>query len=183
MKRMLALSMVMLILCSLAACGNKKKGLAMNGSYLENISSFVAAENSGAVSAEGLSGVTQAYLQGVTYRIVKLDEDNKVATLDVHVPNFTKILPQIVTDVMEENEEASYDDLLLLVQAELEKALSDEAVECTTTTIELPLREVGGEYKLVCNEVWDELIFGSLQEMYLECYRTMIGGLPDETPE
>lgn len=183
MKRILALSMVILILCSLASCGKKKKGLAMSGSYFDNISDFADTEYQDTTSVEEVSGVTQAYLQGVTYEIVELDEENKVATLDVSVPNFTKVLPQIVTDVMAENEEASYDELLQIVQEELEKALSDESVEHTTATIELPFEEVDGEYKLIHNEEWEQLVFGGLQEMYVEYYRTMIGGLLDEIPE
>lgn len=183
MKKILAPLMVILFLLSLTACGNKKNEPAMSGSYLENISDFAETDNSGANSAEGLSGVAKAYLQGVTYQIVELDKDNKVATLDVRIPNIAKILPLIVTDVMEKNEGTSYDELLLLVQSELEKALSDKAVECTTTTVYLPLQEVDGKYKLVRNEVWNDRIFGSLQEMYLEYYCTMIGGMTDETPE
>lgn len=181
MKRILALCMVILMLCSMTACG--KKELQMSGSFLDNITDFTDAQHQAAPDREEISGVARAYLQGVTYEIRELDEERGIATLEVRVPCFTEALPRIVADVLAEHGDAAYDEQLALVRAELEKALSDKNAEKTTTTMELPFEEVDGAYKLIYNEAWETAVFGSLEEMYIAYYRTLIGGLSDEIPE
>lgn len=172
---------------SLTTSCNKKdtySELQMSGSYYDNITDFKRAGNDTDVneSVESMSGVAKSYLQSVTYEIKELDKENKIATLEVSVPNFTQVLPQIVSDVLAENEDASYEDLLQIVKSELEKVLSNENIE-KTTTVDLPIEENDGEYKLIYNEQWEQIVFGSLENMYIEYYRTMIGGLIDEIPE
>lgn len=184
MRKSFALLGAILLLCLLVSCGKKEtNGLQMSGSYYDNISDFAGTDIQESATVEDASAITKAYLQGVTYEIIELDKDNGVATLEVSVPNFTQLLPQIVTNVLAANEGASYEELLQIVQSEVEKALTDEGVEKTITTIDLPVEERNGEYKLIYNEQWDQIVFGSLEDMYIEYYRTMIGGLIDEIPE
>lgn len=187
MKRVIALLLALLMMSITTSCNKKDTSseLQMSGSYYDNITDFKRAGNDTDVneSVVSTSGVAKSYLQSVTYEIKELDKENKVATLEVSVPNFTQVLPQIVSDVLAENEDASYEDLLQIVQSEMEKALSNEDIEKKTTTVDLPIEENDGEYKLIYNEQWEQIVFGSLENMYIEYYRTMIGGLIDEIPE
>ncbi len=181
----LILALIMISLATSCNKNNSSNELQMSGSYYDNISDFKHTGNDIDVneSEENTSSVAKSYMQSVTYEIKELDKDNEIATLEVSVPNFMQMLPQIVSDVLAENEDASYEDLLQIVQSELEKALSKEDIEKTTTTVDLPIEENDGEYKLIYNEQWEQIVFGSLENMYIEYYRTMIGGLIDEIPE
>ncbi len=187
MKRIIVLLLVLLMMSLTTSCNKKDASseLRMSGAYYDNITDFKRTGNDTNVneSMENMSGVAKSYLQSVTYVITGLDKENKVATLEVSVPNFTKVLPRIVTDVLAENENASYENLFQLVQSELEKALSAEGIEKTVATVDLPIEENNGEYKLVYNEQWEQIVWGSLEDMYIEYYRVMIGGLIDEIPE
>lgn len=127
--------------------------------------------------------IAEVYLQSVTYEIITLDKENGIATLEVSVPNVAQLLPQIVNNVLAENTGESYDALLQIVQSELERALSDEGIERTTTTIDFPIEYNNGEYEPIYTEQWEQLVFGSLEDMYIEYYRTMIGEMHDEIPE
>lgn len=127
--------------------------------------------------------VTEAYLQSVTNEIIELDIDNGVATVEVSVPNLTEFLPQAVTNVLKSNEGTPYEELLQIVQSEVKNVLSNEEFEIITTTIDLPVKEINSEYKPVYNEQWEVIVFGGLEDMYLEYYRTMIGEISDEIPE
>lgn len=183
MKRVIVSLLALLMMSLTTSCATS--GLQMSGSYYDNIADFKRAGNDEDVSEsmENISGVAKSYLQSVTYEIKELDKDNEIATLEVNVPNFTQVLPQIVSNVLVENEDASYEDLLQIVQSELEKTLSNDGIEKITTTIDLPIEEKNSEYKLIYNEQWEQIIYGSLENMYIEYYRAMIGGLIDEIPE
>ncbi len=183
MKKTFALLGMVLLLCLLVSCEKETNGLKRSGSYYENFSDFAGTDSQESAAVEDTPAITKAYLQGVTYEIVELDKDNGVATLEVSVPNLAQLLPQIVNNVLADYEGTSYENLLRLVQAEVETALSDEAIEKTTTVIDLPIEEISGEYKLIYNEQWEQIVFGGLEDMYIEYYRTMIGGMIDEIPE
>ncbi len=187
MKRAIVLLFALLIMGLTTSCNKNDTSdeLQMSGSYYDNITDFKYFGNDTNINEnmESVSGVAKSYLQSVTYEIKELDKENKLATLEVSVPNFTQVLSQIVSDVLAENEDASYVDLLQIVQSELENTLSNEDIEKTTSTVDLPIEENDGEYKLVYNEQWEQIVFGSLENMYIEYYRTMIGGLIDEIPE
>ena len=185
MKRVIVVLLVLLTMSLTTSCnkGGESKQLQMSGSYYDNFADFKGVEHEADVneSVESISCVTKSYLQNVTYEIKKLDKENKVATLEVSVPNFTQVLPQIVSNVLTENENVAYEELLEIVQSELEKTFSNESVEKTKTIIDMSIEEIDGEYKLVYNEQWEQIVFGSLENMYIEYYRTMIGGLKFET--
>ena len=57
------------------------------------------------INKENISGMAKVYLQSVTYDIKELDEANKIAILDVNVPNTAQLLPQIISDVIVKNDE------------------------------------------------------------------------------
>ena len=184
MKKVVSIILLFLMFFSLPACAKKEeKGLQLKGSYYENITDFTQESADTEVNAESITGVAKAYMQGVTYTVTDLDEEAQVATLEVSIPNFVDVLPSIVDEVLAENEGAEYEELLNMVQTRTEEALSSEDIACTSSTITLPIEEINGEYKLVYNEQWDQVVFGALQDLYLEYYRTMIGGLLDEIPE
>lgn len=186
MKKVFVLMLSLLVMSILTSCikNDKSNELQMTGSYYDNIDFFKTAGDSSDDNedAEITSDLVKSYFQGITYEIVELDKDNKFATVNVSVPDLTKILPQIISDVLTKNPDATYDELLSIVQSKLEKELTSDGAEKNTTTLDLPIEEKDGKYLLIYNEQWEEIVFGSLEEMYLDYYRTMIGGLPDETP-
>lgn len=186
MKKIVQIALLLIMMVMVTSCNKKEpsKKLQMSGNYYDNIEYF---ENAGSdekkINKENISGMAKVYLQSVTYDIKELDEANKIAILDVNVPNTAQLLPQIISDVIVKNDEASYEELLQAVQSELEVTLLDENTERITTTIELPVEEEGGEHKLIYNEVWEQAVYGNLEKMYIDCYRTLIGGMTDEIPE
>lgn len=132
------------------------------------------------IDSEYENDITELYLQSVTNKIVELDADNGIATVEVSIPDLTELLPQTVTNALRENEETAYEELLRIIQTEVEKAISNQDIEKITTTVVLPVEEINGEYKPVYNEQWEEIVFGSLEDMYIDYFHTMIGGLSDE---
>lgn len=184
LKKIILITMAIILIINFAACEKKEvNGLTMSGSYHDNLSDFINEDGDMSDSLSNSTGVTKAYLQGITYNIEDLDRENRIATLTISVPNLAEALPQTVTKVMAENPDASYEELLLMVQNELNNLLTNDELEITTTTLDLPFDEIDGEYKLIYNEQWEKIVFGRLEEMYIEYYRTMIGGMIDEIPE
>ncbi len=189
MKRVLAFLLTIVIMCFFVSCSKEGTanghGLQMSGSYLDNIADFKSTQDHVEMDdgTQSPSGVAKAYLQAVTYEIKELDEDSNVATLEVCIPNFAQVLPQIITKAIAENEGSSYEELMEIVRIEMEAALLDENIATTTEEITLPVEEADGKYVLVYNEQWEQAVFGNLQELYLESYRAMLGGVRDETAD
>lgn len=183
----MVLLLVLLMMSLITSCDKKDASseLRMSGSYYDNITNFKHVGNNANVneSVESMSGIAKSYLKSVTYEIKKLDKDNEIATLEVGVPNVTQVLPQIVFDVLAENKDASYEELLQIVQSKFEKMLSNEGIEKIVTTIDLPIEKNDGEYKLIYNEQWEQIVFGNLENIYIEYYRTMMGEVINEIPE
>lgn len=180
MKKVLALLLVLTALGTLASCRKKEevKGLQMAGSYYENLNDFksVGDIQHDEGRAESASGVVKAYLQGVVYEIKKLDEKNMLATVEVTVPDFGGVLEETIERVVLENEGKPFDELLELVRTEIEAALLDESIQRTTTEMSMAVEEVDGSYKLVYNEQWTQLVFGNMEQMYVESFQRMLGG-------
>lgn len=180
MKKVLALLLALTTLCVFASCGKKEevKGLQMTGSYFDNINNFksVGEKQHEKGSAESASGVVKAYLQGVVYEIKILDEKNMLATVEVTVPDFGGVLEETIGRVVLENEGTSFEELLALVQTEMETALLDENTRRTTAEVTMAIEEVDGSYQLVYNEQWTQLVFGDMEQMYVESFQRMLGG-------
>lgn len=148
--------MLLLTILSLPACVKKEeRGLQLKGSYYENIDDFTQEGADTEVNAESITGVAKAYMQGVTYTVTDLNEDAHTATLEVSIPNFVEVLPAVVDEVLAETNGVEYEELLSMVQAKTEDALSSEDVARTSSTITLPIEQINGEYILVYNEQWD----------------------------
>lgn len=185
MKKITLIALLLLMMVMVTSCNKKErsKKLQMSGTYYDNIEYFENSESDeNKNNKESISGMAKIYLQSVTYEIKELDESNKTAIVDVNVPNTAKLLPQIISDVIDKNDAVSYEELLQAVQNELEAMLLDENTERLTTTIELPFEE-DEDYKLIINEDWEQAVYGNLENMYIDCYRTLVGGLTDEISE
>lgn len=180
MKKVLALLLVLTALGTLASCRKKEevKGLQMTGSYYENLNDFksVGENQHEESSAESASGVVKAYLQGVIYEIKKLDEKNMLATVEVTIPDFGGVLEETIGRVVLENEGKSFEELLALVHTEMETALLDENTRHTTAELTMAIEEVDDSYQLVYNEQWTQLVFGNMEQMYVESFQRMLGG-------
>lgn len=180
MKRVLALLLALTALGVFTSCGKKEevKGLQITGSYYENINDFKSADEiqQEERNEEPASGVVKAYLQGVVYEIKELDEKNMLATVEVSVPDFGGVLEETIDRVVTENEGKSFEELLALVRAEMETALQDENIKRTSSEVTMTVEEADGIYKLVYNEQWTQLVFGDMEQMYVESFQRMLGG-------
>lgn len=184
MKKLIFFVLLLAEILICVSCGKNEiaKGLEKNGTYYENINNFTDTSMEEKESnIEDSTEISKAYLQGITYEILEVDKKEMVATLEVSVPNLTQELPNVIEEVFDNNTDASYDELLQILQKELTTSLVSTDEEKTTTIINLPMIKENGEYKLVYNQQWEQAVYGQLKEMYLEYYRQIIGGITDES--
>ena len=98
MKKIVQIALLLIMMVMVTSCNKKEpsKKLQMSGNYYDNIEYF---ENAGSdekkINKENISGMAKVYLQSVTYDIKELDEANKIAILDVNVPNTAQLLPYL----------------------------------------------------------------------------------------
>ncbi len=172
MKKVSMFLMVFLV-AMLCGCGAAKQrnGLTLQGNCYENMSEFLNYSE-----RVDVSELSQAYLKNISYKIIDIDEDKMMATIDVAVPNVTETLTEIVYSIVEKDKsEASYTDLRNMVEDEFIERLLAGKFELESETVQVPIEEVNGTYKLVSTDELTELIYGNIVKAYFKEFSN-IGG-------
>lgn len=154
-------------------------GLEQAGNLYDNISNFNITYNEVTEDTEEHWEVN--YLRAIKYEITSFNKTDMEATVILSVPQLSDILLDTIDKVLSENTNAEYDDLKTIVEEELGKALRLGEVETSTYTLILSITEVDGVYKINLTDEWNELVAGSIEKLYLEYLRTLIGGMTDES--
>lgn len=166
--------LTVLLVIVLYGCGvvdKQNNGLILQGNCYENMSDFLNYSE-----MVDVSDLSQAYLKNISYEIKDIDEDKMIVTIDVTVPNVTDILTEIIHFTVESNEyEVSYTDLKNIVEDKFVEKLLDGKFELESSTIQLPLEDVNGVYKIVTTDEFTELIYGDIVKAYFDVFLA-IGG-------
>lgn len=169
MKNMKYRNIMLLLLCviTLSGCSfsGAKKGLELNGNCYENLKDFSEYSENTEVSK-----LSKFYLSAVNYEITKVDEKTMTVTMNVNVPVISDLVKEIVHSIVNGNQNVSYTDLRSKIEKELESELSSDTLERKSATLELPIQEQNGKYKIVSTDEWSELIYGDLARTYIEMF-------------
>lgn len=92
-------------------------------------------------------------------------------------------LPEIVSAVVKDNEDAGYDELLEKVKTNFEKALSDKEIEKTVETFNLSFEENKRKYRFIANKQLEQIVYGNFETMINEYYNLLMGGIEHESFE
>lgn len=158
--------LIIFLLSTLCGCGfvKQKNGLTLQGNCYDNISEFLNYSE-----ADDISELSQAYLKNVSYKITNLDEGEMMATIDIMIPNVTDTLSEIIDSIMKDDEqEESYIELRDKVKDEFIEKLLNGEFELESSTIKVPVEDVGGVYKIVSTDEMTELIYKDIITAYIE---------------
>lgn len=162
-------NIVLLLLCviTLSGCSSSgtKKGLELKGNCYENLKDFSEYSENAEVSE-----LSESYLSAIAYEITKVDEKTMTVTMDVNVPVVSDLVKEIVHSTVNGNQNASYTDLRSKIEKELKSELSSDTLERKSVTLELPIQEQNGKYKIVSTDELSELIYGDLARTYIEMF-------------
>lgn len=156
---------------------NKPYGLNEKGTLYDNASDFEINSDT-----EHLSSLSKSFLKKISYKIVEIDEDKMIATVVVSVPDISQNLPEFVDNAIINNNNMEYDELLAFVKKQFQTTLESEDWPQKETTMELSIKETEDGYKLVPNDEWNKVIYGDIENLYLEYLKTLIGGMTNEIP-
>lgn len=152
-------------------------GLKKNGNFYDNMSDFSV------LVEEEPDKLAQTYLESITYQITNIDKEKMLVTIEVKIPQITDEFSEVLDKVISENENAEYDVLKNLAEKELTNVIKSDKLDKKTEIITLPMEENDDMYKIISTQEWNELITGNLEELYIEYFKRLIGGMTDETPQ
>lgn len=183
-KKIVLLSIAIFVVIAIIAVSailiinNKPYGLSEKGTLYDNISDFEVNADT-----EHTSSLSQTFLKEITYEIIEIDEDKMIATVIVSVPDISEKLPDVVDNVIIDNQNMEYDELLSSVKENFQTALESDDLPKKETTIELSIENTDDGYKLVPNDEWNQVIYGDIENMYLDYLKALIGGMTNENPQ
>lgn len=176
---------IFLIIASIITAGiilkhnNNSFGLRNKGTLSDNISEFNVNADT-----QHTSVLSNAYLNKVFYEIVDIDKNSMTAAVDFYVPDISNELTDIIDEILAENPDSEYDQLLAVAKEKLESALESEDCPRTKTTINLEIMNTDDGYKLIPNDEWNSIVYGGIEELYIQYLKDWIGGLEsDEMPQ
>ena len=152
-------------------------GLKKTGNFYDNMSDFSI------LSEENPDDLTQTYLESVAYEITGIDKEKMTATIELQIPKISDELSEVLDKVISENKDAGYDELKTLAEKELANVLKSMELDKKTETITLSIEKAGYSYRIIPSPEWNSLITGSLEELYVEYLKALIGGMTDEMPQ
>lgn len=185
MKGKKVFTIIMIALIVIIACvigiaklldGNSY-GLKKSGTLYDNMSDFSIQ------SEETPNELAQTYLESITYQIKEIDKKEMMATIEVQIPQISDVLSKTLDKVISENKDTEYDELKGLAEKAFADTLKSEKLDKKTETITLPIEKTDDSYKIIPSPEWNSLITGSLEELYVEYLKTLIGGMTDEMPQ
>lgn len=183
-KKIVLLSIAIVVVIAIIAVSailiinNKPYGLSKKGTLYDNISDFEVNADT-----EHTSSLSQAFLKEITYEIIEIDEDEMIATVIVYVPDISEKLPDVVDVAIIDNQNMEYDKRLSSVKEKFQVALESEDLPKKETTVELSIKNTDDGYKLIPNEEWNQVIYGDIENMYIDYLKTLIGGMTNENPK
>lgn len=183
-KKIVLLSIAIFVVIAIVAVStiliinNKPYGLSEKGILYDNVTDFEVNADT-----EHTSSLSQAFIKEITYEIIEIDEADMTATVVVSVPVISEKLSDVVDNVIINNQNMEYDELLSSVKDKFQAALELDDLPKKETTIELSIKNTDNGYKLVPNDEWNQVIYGDIENMYLDYLKTLIGGMTNENPQ
>lgn len=135
-----------------------------NGSLVENISEFVVPDETIEIGTE----LSDEYLKSIDYTVLEVDEEKKVAVIEMEVPDILAEIEHIVENAIQQNPTMEYEELLPIVNENLKECMKSEKISMKTEQLEVSIENVENTYKLVPSAELEDVLYKDLEEAYLE---------------
>lgn len=129
---------------------------------------------------EEMSAVSEAFLKNISYDIKEADEEEQTADIEVSVPVLGDTYNTIVEQVVNENPDLAYEELLELTKEELADSLNNGDFETKTETLTVPYQEIDGEMQIIPNDAFFDFVSEELYEMYFNMLVESAGGVEND---
>lgn len=146
----------------------------------ENTFSQLINDSSEAEDNEEMSIVSDAFLKNISYDIKEANEDKQTADIEVSVPVLGDTYNTIVEQVVNENPDLAYEELLELTKEELADSLNNGDFETKTETLTVPYQEIDGEMQIIPNDAFFDFVSEELYEMYFDMLVESAGGVEND---
>lgn len=111
--------------------------------------------------------VSNAFKQQISIEIKKINKETETASIEISVPILSDTLEDIVNKSIDENPDMSYDELIDLTENSIADALNSGKFKIKVSTLNVPYQEINGKVSIVPNDELYDLIYGELQDMYM----------------
>lgn len=129
------------------------------------------------IESDSLSDIATQYFSSVTYEVININTANNTATIEIHVPDLIRILSKVIDQVVDGVTNQDYEDILEKVKSELIVEISNDHVETITSQVDLELEaNSDGKYMLIPNDNLYDIIYGSVEQTYVDALIKIIGG-------
>ena len=156
------LLMASLIVCALAACkhdGEMVK-LADTVHQIRGLEEYVPS-----------TALAESFNEKIMYEVVDIswEGDSGVAEVNVSTPDLKQIMSASIETVINAHEETPYDIMLERVKENVQTALNSTDYPILERSIEMDVQKTDDGYVLISNDVFEEIISGSLSEIFISC--------------
>lgn len=167
------ISILLILITALLLCSCKKNDLKKEGTGLDLIQHFSAQTSEAQPTKLG-----SAYLTAVDYQVKEINRSEKTVSIDLSVPVMKELIGNTIQDQMDQNPDASYEELRSLIESALLEALASDDMKKTEATVDVPYQDDDGKTILTATKEWTDLLYGELTGAYLEAI-SQIGGETD----
>lgn len=130
-----------------------------DGNYKDNMSDFMEL-----IDYNTESSMMDIYFNDVSYTVEAIDNENKIAILNVSIPNFESILYESINECMSDNENLDYESLFELTKDKIEEKLKSSNHATISKQIKLEIcKNDEGEWKMLPNDEF----YGFISDSFL----------------
>lgn len=176
-KRIMLISLIVLasVVCGIIFIPKRlKKDKPKKNTYTQLVDELTQTED------EEMSVVSEAFLKNVSYDITQTNEEEQTADIEVSVPVLGDTYNTIVEQVVNENPDLAYEELLELTKEELANSLNNGDFETKTETLTVPYQEIDGEMQIIPNDAFFDFVSEELYEMYFDMLVESAGGVEND---
>lgn len=174
-KIFIAILVLAIIVCGIVFVSKLlKKDKSKENTYVQLVEELTQTED------EEMSVVSKAFLKYVSYDIKETNEDKQTADIEVSVPVLGDTYNTIVEQVVNENPNLAYEELLELTKEELADSLNNGVFETKTKNLTVPYQEIDGEMQIIPNDAFFDFVSEELYEMYFDMLIESAGGVEND---
>lgn len=180
MKSKLIKAIIVILILTIIVCGIvfvpklMKKDKPKENTYAQLVNELTQTED------EEMSVVSEAFIKNISYDITQTNEEEQTADIEVSVPVLGDTYNTIVEQVVNENPDLAYEDLLELTKEELADSLNNGEFETRTETLTVPYQEIDGKMQIIPNDAFFDFVSEELYEMYFNMLVESAGGVEND---
>ena len=151
-----------------------KRDIPKENTYAQLVNELTQTE------AEGLYAASEAFMNNISYDITQTNEEEQTADIEVSVPVFGDTYNTIIEQVVKDNPDAAYAELLELTKKEIADSLNNGEFETKTETLTVSYQEIDGEMRIIPSDAFFDFVSEELYEMYFDMLVESAGGTEND---